>query len=52
MEIWPRTGSQKRWRSYRGKPYDRWRAGLTSLLASLVGEDRSLETEGTVFFSG
>lgn len=46
MEIRPRTGSQKRWRSYRGRPSDRWHAGLTSLLASLVGEESFLEFEG------
>lgn len=29
-EIRPRTGSRKRWRSYRGRPSDKWRAGPTS----------------------
>lgn len=46
MEIRLRTGSQKGWRSYRGRPSDRWHAGLTSLPASLVGEEIFLEFEG------
>lgn len=37
MEIRPRTGSLKRWKSCRERPSDRWRAGQTSPLASLVG---------------
>lgn len=40
-ETRPRTGSQRRWRSYRGRPSDRWRAELTSQRASLVSEEAS-----------
>lgn len=53
METRPHTGSQRGWRSFRGRPFDRWRAGLTSLPVSPVSEESFLWKEGSVrsFFS-
>lgn len=45
METRPRTGSLRGWRSYRGKPSDRWHVGLTSLPVSLVSEESFLRKQ-------
>lgn len=36
----PRTGSQRRWISFRGRRSDRWHVGLTSLPVSPVSEKK------------